>query len=253
MNSYERNTGMVVCIIAVLIVGAVVVGALSYFGPTTWGWGFPVDDTVYYHFDSTVGATTGTVNLDVDVETGAVNIDFEDNATLLYRIDVGVSNRTVQDTSAPTVTFSANTIKLAYSTLATNITLGSGVNYTLDVLAGTGAVDCNVIDGAHIGDVSMTTTTGAIDFYVGSGVVIIGSPDFSFETTTGAIDLNIVLPTGVGGSIEGAVGTGIIDIDAPGWTEITSSHYESTDFDTADQTVTVVVQTGTGFVDAHIS
>jgi hypothetical protein len=252
MNSYERNTGMVVCIIGVLIVGAVVVGALSYFGPTTWGW-FIGDDTVYYHFDSAVGPTTGTVNLDVDVTTGAVNIDFEDNATLLYRIDVGVSNRTVQDIGAPTVTFSANTITLDYTTLATNITLGSGVNYTLDVTTDTGAVDCDVTQGAHIGDVTITTGTGVIDFFIGSGVVIFGSPDFNFETTTGAVDLNIVIPSGIGGSIEAAVGTGSVDIDAPGWTEITSNHYESSDYDTAIQRVTVVVQTGTGTVDVHIS
>ncbi|MHA1924689.1 MAG: hypothetical protein ACXABV_14515 [Candidatus Thorarchaeota archaeon] len=252
MNSYERNTGMVVCIIGVLIVGAVVVGALSYFGPTTWGWFFG-DDTVYYHFDSTVDGTTGTVNLDIDVTTGAVNIDFEDNATLLYRIDVGVSNRTVQQIGAPTVTFTSNTITFDYTVAATNITLGSGVNYTLDVTTTTGAVDCDIIEGAHIGDITLTTETGAIDFFMANGVVILGSPDFNLETTTGAVDLNIVLPTGIGGSIEAAVGTGSIDIDAPGWTEITSNHYESTDYDTASQTVTVVVQTGTGAVEAHIS
>jgi hypothetical protein len=252
MTSYERNTGMVVCILGVLIVGAVVVGAFSFFGPTTFGWFFG-DDTVYYHFDRTVDGTTGTVNLDVDVTTGAVNIDFEDNTTLLYRIDVGASNRTVQEIGAPTITFSANTVTFEYTTSAVNITLGSGVNYTLDVTTETGAIDCDVIQGAHIGDVTLTTDTGAVDFFMGSGVVIVGSPDFNFETTTGAIDLNIVLPLGIGGSIEAAAGTGSVDIDAPGWTEITSIHYESTDYDTASQTVTVVAQSGTGAVEAHIS
>jgi hypothetical protein len=252
MTSYERNTGMVVCIIGVLIVGAVVVGALTYFGPTTWGW-FLGDDTVYYHFERTVGATTGPVNLNVEVTTGSVNVDFEDNATLLYRIDVGASNRTVQETSAPTVTFSSNTITLSYSVLAANITLGSGVNYTLDVTTTTGSIDCDIIQGAHIGDVTLTTETGAIDFYLGSGVVIMGNPDFNFETTTGMVDLNVALPSGIGGSIEAAAGTGIVEIDAPGWTQITSNHYESDDYDTASQTVTVVIQSDTGSIEAHIS
>ncbi|MFW9804818.1 MAG: hypothetical protein ACFFFC_19335, partial [Candidatus Thorarchaeota archaeon] len=72
-------------------------------------------------------------------------------------------------------------------------------------------------------------------------------------TTTGTIDLNIVLPTGIGGSIEASVGTGSVEIDAPGWTAITSTHYESSDYDTASQTVTVVVQGATGALDAHIS
>jgi hypothetical protein len=243
---------MVVCIIGVMIVGAVLVGAFSYFGPTTWGWFFG-DDTVYYHFDRTVDSITGTVDLEVAITTGAVNIDFEENATLMYRIDVGVSNRTVQETSPPTVTFFSNTITLAYSVMAANITLGSGVNYTLDVTTDAAAVDCDVIQGAHIGDVDITTGTGTIDFFMSSSVVIIGSPDFSFETTTGAIDLNVVLPSGIGGSIEASVGTGSVDIDAPGWDEITSRHYESDDYDTASQTVTVVIETGTGAVDAHIS
>jgi hypothetical protein len=252
MTSYERNTGMVVCILGVMVVGAVLVGAFTYFGPTTWGWFFG-DDTVYYHFDNTVDNTTGTVTLAVDLTTGSVNIDFEDNTTLLYRIDVGVSNRTVQEIGAPTVTFFANIIALDYTTSAVNVTLGSGVNYTLDITTETGSVDCDVTLGAHIGEVTFTTGTGNIDFFMGNGVTVLGSPDFSFETTTGTIDLNIVLPTGIGGSIEAAVGTGSVDIDAPGWTEITSRHFESADYDTASQTVTVVVETGTGTVDAHIN
>ncbi|MFW9862883.1 MAG: hypothetical protein ACFFEX_08780 [Candidatus Thorarchaeota archaeon] len=252
MTSYERNTGMVVCILGVLIVGAVLVGAFSYFGPATWGWFFG-DDTVYYHFDNTVDGATGTVTLDVDLTTGSVNIDFEDNTTLLYRIDVGVSNRTVQDIGAPTVTFFASKITFDYTTSAVNITLGSGVNYTLDVTTDTGNVDCDVTLGANIGDVTITTGTGTIDFFMGNGVAVLGSPDFNFETTTGTIDLNIVLPTGIGGSIEASVGTGSVEIDAPGWTAITSTHYESSDYDTASQTVTVVVQGATGALDAHIS
>lgn len=252
MTSYERNTGMVVCILGVLIVGAVLVGAFSYYGPTFLGWPMG-DDTVYYHFDGTVGSTTGTVNLDLDVTTGTVNIDFEDNATLLYRFDVAVSNRTVQQTSAPTVTFSSNTISLDYSVVECNITLGSGVNYTLNVLTTTGNIDCDLVDGAHIGDVTLKTGTGTIDFYMGSGVVIIQSPDFNLETDTGLIDFTAALPEGIGGSIEADVGIGSVDIDAPGWTMITSSHYESADYDTADQTVTVVIQTNTGVVNAHIS
>jgi hypothetical protein len=42
-------------------------------------------------------------------------------------------------------------------------------------------------------------------------------------------------------------------IDAPGWTEITSNHYESSDYDTADQKVTVVAQSNTSSIYAHIS
>ncbi|MFX0107366.1 MAG: hypothetical protein ACFE7R_03715 [Candidatus Hodarchaeota archaeon] len=253
MNSYERNTGMVVCILGVLIVGAVLVGALAYFGPTIWGFNITSNETVYFHFDETVGSTTGTVTLDVDITTGTVNIEFEDNATLLYRIDVGVPNQTLQEYNDPSVTFSSNTITLDYIVLAANITLGSGINYTLNVETTTGSIDCDVTDGAHIGDVTLKTTTGSIDFYMVSGVNVTGSPDFIFETSTGSIDLIMILPSEVGGSILGSVGTGTVDIDAPGWTQETSSYYKSSNYDSADQIVTVVAQTGTGTIDAHIS
>ncbi|UCH04087.1 MAG: hypothetical protein JSW05_10955 [Candidatus Thorarchaeota archaeon] len=250
MNSYERNTGMVVCIIGVIVVGAILVGAFSYFGPA-WSWG--PTDTVYYSFDSLVGSASGTVNLDIDIEAGSVKIDFEDNTTLLYRVDVGVSNRTVQETGAPSVSFSSNTITLDYTALEANVTLGSGLNYTLNVVAGAGLIDCDVIHGAHVGDVSLTTTTGSIEFLMGSGVSVFGSPDFAFESTAGLVDLIINLPVGIGGSIEGAVAFGTVDIDAPGWTEVTSNHYESSDYDTADQKITVVAQSNTGTIEAHIS
>jgi hypothetical protein len=236
--------------IGVIVVGAILVGAFSYYGP---GWSWGPSETVYYSFDSLVGSTTGTVNLDVYVEAGSVKIGFEDNTTLLYRIEFGVSNRTVQETSAPTVTFSSNTITLDYTALEANITLGSAMNYTLNVVAGGGLIDCDVIQGAHVGDVSLTAMSGSIDFLMGSGVSVFGSPDFAFESTTGEVNLIITLPVGIGGSIEGAVAFGTVDIDAPGWTEVPSSHYESSDYDTADQKVTVVAQSDTGTIEAHIS
>ena len=233
-----------------IVVGSVLVGAFSYFGPA-WSWG--LSDRVYYSFDSLVGSATGTINLDVDIEAGSVEIEFEDNATLLYKIEVGVISRTVQETGAPTVTFSSNTIALDYTALEANITLGSALNYTLNVIAGAGLIDCDVTQGAHIGDVSLTTTTGSIESLMGSGLSISGSPDFAFESTAGLVDLIINLPVGIGGSIEGAVAFGTVDIDAPGWTEVTSNHYESNDYDTAEQKVTVVAQSNTGTIEAHIS
>ena len=64
MSNYQRNTSMVVCIIGVLVVGAVVVGALSYFGTTNWNWNTASTD---FSFEAEVGATTGTVTLDIDL------------------------------------------------------------------------------------------------------------------------------------------------------------------------------------------
>lgn len=238
---------MVVCIFAVLIVGAVVVGALSFYGTTNWNWNLATTD---FTFEAEVGATTGTVTLDIDLTTGGVSITFVDNATLLYDIDVEVQNTTLETEGEPAVTFVGNVIGLDYPTAGVNLTLGSGVNYTIDVNVTTGALDLELLDGAHIGDVSLTTQTGLISLQMTEDVVLLGNATFELDTTTGGIDVLVDLPTGVGGSVEGATGLGSVDITAAGWTEITSNHYETSDYDTAAQTLTVLLETGTGGIDA---
>ena len=77
-----------------------------------------------------------------------------------------------------------------------------------------------------------------------------GSPIFDIQTTTGGISIDVDLPSGIGGSIECAVITGGVDITATGWTQITSNHYETSDYDTASQTLTVVAETTTGGINA---
>ncbi|MFW9965069.1 MAG: hypothetical protein ACFFCX_15975 [Candidatus Sifarchaeia archaeon] len=247
MSNYQRNTSMVVCIFAVIVVGAIAVGALSYFGTNWFNWSSATTD---FSFDAEVGATTGTVNLDVDLAAGGVLITFVDNATLLYDIDIEVQNTTLDQDGEPSVTFVSNTIGLNYAAAGVNITLGSGVNYTLDVDVTTGGIDVVLADGAHVGDISLTLTTGGIELVMTDQVVLIGSPTFDLATTTGGVSVIVDVPTGIGGSVECAVGTGGVDITAAGWIQITSSHYETTDYDTATQTLTVIVETTTGGITA---
>jgi hypothetical protein len=247
MSNYQRNTSMVVCIFAVIIVGAIAVGALSYFGTSWFNWNNATTD---FHFDAEVGATTGTVTLDIDLTTGGVAITFVDNASLLYDIDIEVQNTTLERDGAPTVTFTSNTIGLAYTTAGVNLTLGSGVNYTLDVDTTTGGISAELVDGAHVGDVSLTAGTGAISLAMTDDVVLLGNATFDLDTTTGGVKVVVDLPSGIGGSVEAAVGVGGVDITALGWTEITSNHYETSDYDTASQTLTVVIETTTGGITA---
>ncbi|NHJ13083.1 MAG: hypothetical protein EAX95_05365 [Candidatus Thorarchaeota archaeon] len=250
MSEYERNTGMVVCILAVLIGGAVVVGVLSFYGPGTWFVG--PGETVYYSFDGVVGSTSGLVTLDVDLAAGSVNIAFVDNSTLLYEIDVAVNNRTVQEKGAPTVTFASNTIAYQYTAGAANITLGSGANYTLDITTTAGAVVCKVTRGANVSDISIQTDAGSIEFSINDDAVIIGSPNFTFETNAGQIEVDLDLAAGIGGSVEAEVGLGTAEIDAPGWIEVSSRHYESSDYASAPQSVTVVASTDLGAIDIEV-
>ena len=64
------------------------------------------------------------------------------------------------------------------------------------------------------------------------------------------VNVIVGVPTGVGGSVECASNLGGVSITAIGWTEITSNHYESTDYDTASQTLTVIIQTDVGGISA---
>jgi len=114
----------------------------------------------------------------------------------------------------------------------------------------TGGIDVNLETGAHVGDIAITTETGGISFGMTDDVILIGNATFDLDTNTGTVDVDVDLPAGIGGSVECAVVIGSVDISATGWTEITSNHYETSDYDTASQTLTVIVETHTGGIAA---
>jgi hypothetical protein len=248
MSNYQRNTNMVVCIFAVLIVGAVAVGAISYYGTTSWNL-----ETTDFAFEAEVGATTGTVTLDIDLDAGGVVVSFVDNASLLYDINVEVDNTTLTADGEPTVTFTSNTIGLDYTNGGVNITLGSGVNYTLDINAQAGGAVIVLTEGAHVGDVTVLVGGGGIVLTMSDAVVLIGSPTFNLEATAGGIDLIVDLPPTVGGSIECTATYGGVNIDALGWTEVTSTHYETSDYGTASQSLTISVDVESGGISATLT
>jgi len=234
------------------VIGAVGIGLISYYGTDTLNWNTNTASTDF-SFEAATGANNETVTLDVDITTGGVTITFVDNESLLYDIDIEVLNTTLETEGDPTVTFTSNTISLTYPTAGVNITLGSGVNYTLDIDVTTGAIAVVLDTGAHVGDVSLDATTGGIAFEMTDAVVLMGNATFDFDTTTGAIDLTVDYPTGIGGSIECAVGVGAVDITATGWTQITANHYETSDYNTASQTLTIIAETTTGGIDATVT
>jgi hypothetical protein len=252
LSNYERNTSLVICIFAVLVIGAISVGLISYYGTNTWNWNVN-PATTDFSFEAEVGATNETVTLDIDLGAGGISIVFVDNASLLYDIDMEVQNTTLDQDGAPTVTFASNTISLDYTAAGVNVTLGSGVNYTLDVDVSAGGVDVILGEGAHVGDVSIDVTTGGISLVMSDDVSLLGNATFDLTTTTGGIDLVVDYPTDVGGSIEGAASVGGVDITAVGWTMVTANHYETSDYDTASQTLTIIAQTTTGGINAIVT
>lgn len=252
LSNYQRNTSLVICIFAVLVIGAVGIGLISYYGTNTMNWNYN-PATTDFSFEAETGATNETVTLDIDVTTGGISITFVDNESLLYDITVEVQNTTLEIEGDPTVTFASNTIGLAYPTAGVEIILGSGVNYTIDVDVTTGGLSLVMGAGAHVGDVSLDATTGGISLQMTDDAVLMGNATFDLDTTTGGIDLTVDYPTGVGGSIECAVGVGGVDITATGWTMITSNHYETSDYGTASQTLTIIAETTTGGIDATVT
>jgi hypothetical protein len=234
------------------VIGAVSIGLISYYGTDTWNWNTN-PATTDFSFEAETGATNETVTLNVDLGAGGILIVFTDNESLLYDIDVEVQNTTLETDGAPTVTFASNTITLDYTAAAVNITLGSGVNYTIDVDVSAGGLSVVLDENAHVGDITLVAITGGIAIEMTDDTVLMGNATFDLETTTGGIDITVDYPTGVGGSIECAVTVGGIDITAPGWTQITANHYETSDYDTAAQTLTILAQTTTGGIDATVT
>ena len=252
MSNYQRNPRMVGCILAVLLIGAVAVGFLTYYGTGYFNWNSN-QATTDFSFEASVGATNETVTLNVNVAAGSFSVVFVDNESLLYEIDMQVQNSTLATEGVPTVSFMSNTIGVEYPSAAVNITLGSGVNYTISMHTQSGSVNIVFGAGAHIGDLTASVTSGSIDIVMTDDTVLLDSPTFDLQTTTGGISINADLPSGVGGSIECATSFGSASITAAGWTEITPNHYETTDYDTASQTLTVVAVTSLGGISAVLT
>jgi len=248
-SGYQRNTTMVMCVVLVIAIGGILVGLLAFYSPLPGGGGWNWSDaTTDFSFDDTLGSTTGTVELDLDLSVGSVKITFENDSNLLYRIDMEVPNNTITEIGNPVVTFSSNTITLNYPVAGVNVTLGSGVNYTIDVDITTGAIDLELTVGAHIGDVALNTSVGAISVVMTDDVVVNGDVEFNLLPGVGAINVVTDFPTDVGGSFDATTSIGSIEVIAPGWTETTSDHYETDDYDTASSTVTITAITNTGTI-----
>ncbi len=249
MSNYQRNTSMVACIVAVLVIGAVSIGLFAYYGSNFNNW-TANPATTDFHFGSDTGTVNETVTLDIDLSTGGVSVVFVDNESLLYDIDITVDNSTLATEGNPTVTFVSNTIGLEYTTAGVNVTLGSGVNYTLNIHTTTGGISVVLAEGSHIGDISLLTSTGGISLTLTNGAVLLGNPTFDIESTTGGISIVVVLPNDVGGSFEAVITTGDIVVTATGWNEITSEHYETSDYETAPHSLTITTETSTGGISA---
>lgn len=254
MSEYRRNTGMVVCIVGVLAVGAIAVGGLVYLGSTGgwWNFGWNTAKTTFT-FNADVGNTTGAVLLDADVSTGGLSLQFVDNSSLLYKITVIVQNTTLQQYGAPTVTFVGNKIGFDYNAAGINVTLGTGVKYAIHVDISTGGISAALNHGARLANMTLTSSTGGITLGMTDQTVISGNVPIDLHASTGGIALNIGLPAGVGGSFVGSVTVGGVDVNTTSWSRVSQNHYETSDYSTASDKVTITASTSTGEISASLS
>lgn len=190
------------------------------------------------------------VTLDLDLDVGAVLVEFEDNPALLYRVDLETTRDVVERDGDPEVTYAAQTISLDYSVAAVNVTLGSGTVYRMDVQTTTGSINLQLANNAQIGNIKLQTTTGAIWFVVTDEVIIPQSTIVDLDTSTGAIDMIIELPKEVGGVFTATTNVGSVDINPSLWQSIGTAHYETPNYRSADTIVTIQADTNVGSIEA---
>ncbi len=259
MSNYERNNTMVACILGFIIVGAVAVGAITFLSSSSMNWSFgnpnfpDWTNTTSFAFDRTETSMPTTVTLDLDIDVGAISVVFDDNSTLLYQIDIEVPNSALDDQGDPTVTYTTNTIGVDYEVAQVNVTLGNSTSYVIDIDITTGAISIVIDENAIVGDIDLTTATGAISLSITDAATLTGSPTFDLDTTTGGINLIVDLQSGIGGSFIGATTVGDVDVTPSGWTEISTGNYETSDYDTASQTLAITANIATGSISAILT
>ncbi len=259
MSNYERNNTMVACVLAFIIIGGIAVGSVLLLGTNNWTWtppnnNFNWDEGEMFEFERTETSMPAEVTLDANIITGGIQIIFVDDADLLYDISIWVPNATLEEHGDPTVTYASDTITVDYPTCGVNITLGSGTTYVFDVDTTTGGVSMILGAASNVGDIDVDVTTGGIEFVMTNDVVIDGNLTWSFSTTTGGVDINVAIPTDVGGRFTGSVTTGSVDVTAVGWNEVVADVlYETSNYDTASNTITITASTTTGGVDATLT
>ncbi|MBD3160324.1 MAG: hypothetical protein GF309_16210 [Candidatus Lokiarchaeota archaeon] len=254
-NNYERNNTMVACIVAVLIIGAVGTGLMVWLGGTSWGsfsgpnWTATTD----YSFEETESSMLDSVTLNLNLSAGGVNIEFIDDSNLLYHLDLTVPNETVSEHGEPSVVYSSGVVSFDYAAAEANLTLGSGTVYAMSISVDAGGVELVIGENAHVGDVDITAQAGGIDLTVTDDATFDGDVEFTLQASTGGVTLSVDLPSTVGGSFAGTASFGGVDVTTSTWTEISSGHYETSNYDSASQTLTITASAELGGIQATLS
>ncbi|MHA1199049.1 MAG: zinc-ribbon domain-containing protein [Candidatus Heimdallarchaeaceae archaeon] len=227
-------------------VGTIIVSFVSG-DRSMWYWDkttFNYDIDLYIHpsavVDFNLDAGTGSITLDTNA------IDYLDIDGLYMNSGTG----SLYLNLASSLNTSIQWMYMDTGTGSINANLGSftSLNDTdLQMNTGTGTITFAYEDLIVSDDIAfyLDTGTGSIDVNIVQNVV----QSFEYETLifadtgTGSIDVDITLDASIGLSVTAYVGTGSTDIFG------SESDYESPNYDTADNTYSLVLDTGTGSVE----
>ena len=227
-------------VIAVVIVG--VAGFLLVFNP--------LQGNLNFHIEKQITSDVTAFELILsDLEDTNLSISFVDDETLLYSIDIALYETTLQENA-----FTLNTEWTHFHSLTAltrirsmNVTLGTGVPYTLTVDGSDLSSSITYDNGALINN---TSGVGGVVWYEASGTFLFTltenvamSTDFDLTARgsslshLSALYLDIDLQTGVGGELQ--IGSIPISfVDRVGWTWDGFGTYETA---AGSPTVDVVV------------
>ncbi len=246
---------MVACIIAVIIIGAALVGVMTYYGAFggTHINGGDWNNTTTFTFQNNNPSAPATMTIDIELDVGDVNVTFTDDPTLIAKVNVEVPNITLDTYGEPSVEFSDTAVVLHYRAARVTMILGNSSAYTFNLDIVTGAVNLTTNEHARVRGVGMQVTTGSIDASFVSDMQFVGNVSVVTTVTTGAISITVSRPTGVGMLFTGSVSTGNVDVTTTTWTLLTQNIYQTSDYDSASQQVALTASVTTGGITAILA
>lgn len=243
---------MIGCIIAVIIISAALVGIIAYNG--TIGEVYIGNDdwnrTTKFTFRNTDPSPPDTVALNINLKLGLVNISFTDDPALIAQVVMEVPVEAVAEYGAPMVAFSDTAVTLTYQVAHVRVLLGSTSAYKFNVNVTTGAINATMNSYSHIGDMNLSTTSGALYLSIENNANFVGNTSLKMTAVSGAVYLNITKPPSVGMIFTGVVTTGNMNVSTATWTKVSQNVYHSNDYSSSSQSVTITATVATGSIKA---
>ncbi|NHJ14293.1 MAG: hypothetical protein EAX95_11490 [Candidatus Thorarchaeota archaeon] len=256
MSYGEGGKGLAVCIIAVVSLGSFFIGTLVWWNP------FPLDnggttttgasEYVDYSFSNYALEPPDSITLDFYLNSGGVTVEFADDPSLLYSIDITVRNDTVLEEGPPAVLYLNSVVSLVYQSGDITVTLGSSIVYFFEFHVNSGLASIALNEHSNVGNTFLGVNSGLLSLALGNECTIFENCTFDLFVNSGELDVDIAVPTAIGCDFYGMVNSGISDIATATWNEMPNGHYQTPSFAFAIQTITILAAVNSGSLDASL-